>query len=124
MPHATKEYGVLTPAVFHILLALANGPLHGYAIMRAVEAAADPGVATGPGTIYGSIGRMMDAGLVRDAAPSELAAEPESSGRGKPRRYYRLTEAGAEALRGEATRLERLAAMARSKGVVTGEASS
>ncbi len=58
----------LTPAVFHVLLALADGPLHGYAIMQAVERTAGPGLSTGPGTIYGTIQRLEDGGLVREVA--------------------------------------------------------
>ena len=54
----------LTPAVFHILLALADGPLHGYGIMQAVETSASGEPAMGPGTIYGSLQRMEEAGLV------------------------------------------------------------
>jgi DNA-binding PadR family transcriptional regulator len=56
----------LTAAVFHILLALADGPLHGYAIMQAVEASTGADMRMGPGTIYGSLQRMEDAGLVRE----------------------------------------------------------
>ena len=56
----------LTPAVFHILLALADGPLHGYAVMQAVDASAGDDARMGPGTIYGSLQRMEDAGLVKE----------------------------------------------------------
>ena len=63
-----KPVAPLTPAVFHILLALADGPLHGYAIMQAVESSAGPGAPMGPGTIYGSIQRMEDSGLVKELA--------------------------------------------------------
>src|SRR6478752_2864096 len=59
----------LTPAVFHILLALADGPRHGYAIMRAVEESAGTEMRMGPGTIYGSLQRMEEAGLVRELSP-------------------------------------------------------
>src|SRR5918994_1091700 len=74
----------LTPAVFHILLALADGPLHGYGIMQAVEATAGSEPAMGPGTIYGSLQRMEDAGLVK-----ELAARTDDR-----RRVFTLLPAG------------------------------
>lgn len=90
----------LTPAVLHVLLALAEGPLHGYAVMRRVEE--DSGIEMGPGTVYGSIQRLEDQGLVR---------EREDRG-GARRRVYELTPSGRKALDAEATRLARLAALA------------
>jgi DNA-binding PadR family transcriptional regulator len=102
----------LTPAVFHILLALADGPLHGYAIMQAVEAAAGPDLRMGPGTIYGSLQRMEDAGLVR-----EVASQSDDR-----RRVFALLPAGRRALEAEARRLTRLAALVRGKRLVAGEA--
>ena len=102
----------LTPAVFHVLLALAEGPLHGYAIMQAVEASAGAEMRMGPGTIYGSLQRMEEAGLVK-----------ESSTRSDDRRrVFALLPAGRRALEAEASRLTRLAALVRSKRLVTGEA--
>ncbi len=102
----------LTPAVFHILLALADGPLHGYAIMQAVEQSAGTELRMGPGTIYGSIQRMEDAGLVR-----ELATRSDDR-----RRVFGLLPAGRRALEAEASRLARLADLVRGKRLVTGEA--
>ncbi len=96
----------LTPAVFHILLALADGPLHGYGIMQAVEASA--GAPMGPGTIYGSLQRMEVAGLVREAA----------SQTDDRRRVFVLEPAGRRALQTEAERLSRLAALVRAKRLV------
>ena len=102
----------LSPAVFHILLALADGPLHGYAIMQAVDAAAGRDVRMGPGTIYGSLPRMEDAGLVR-----ELQTRTDDR-----RRVFALLPAGRRALASEARRLARLAALVRDKRLVPGEA--
>ena len=99
----------LTAAVFHILLALADGPLHGYAIMHAVEASAD--MRMGPGTIYGSLQRMEDAGLVR-----ELTTLGDDR-----RRVFGLQPAGRRALEAEAQRLTRLAALVRAKRLITAE---
>ena len=104
----------LTPAVFHILLGLADGPRHGYAVMKAA-AETGAGLSWGPGTVYGTLQRMEDVGLVRGADPSEVDDADASDGRGRPRRYFVLTEAGVVALRAEASRLERLAALTRSK---------
>lgn len=95
----------LTPAVLHVLLALAEGPLHGYAIMRRVEE--DSGVEMGPGTVYGSIQRLESQGLV---------SEREDRG-GARRRVYALTPAGRKALQAEATRLHRLADLVRDRDV-------
>ncbi|NKB88138.1 MAG: PadR family transcriptional regulator [Acidobacteria bacterium] len=114
----------LTPAVFHILLALADGPLHGYAVMQAVAEAAGPSIATGPGTIYGAIARLQDSGLVIEAGAHELAAEPESTGAGRPRKYFRLTERGLEALRGEAGRLTRLSDLVGAKNLLPEDGNS
>jgi DNA-binding PadR family transcriptional regulator len=94
----------LTPAVFHILLALADGPRHGYAVMQAVEASADPGVRMGPGTIYGSLQRMEEAGLVKELASPD--------GR---RRMFALQPAGRRALVAESGRLTRLANLVRAR---------
>ena len=94
-------------AVFHILLALADGPLHGYAIMQAVEAAAGAETRMGPGTIYGSLQRMEDAGLVK-----ELSTRTDDC-----RRVFALQPAGRRALVAEAERLSRLAALVRVKGL-------
>jgi DNA-binding PadR family transcriptional regulator len=92
----------LTPAVFHVLLALSGGPLHGYAIMKRVEQ--DSGLAMGPGTVYGSIRRLAEAGWVSDAG-----VDTEDARRG---RAFALTQSGQEALRAEAARIMRLARLA------------
>ena len=106
-----KRTPPLTPAVFHILLALADGPRHGYAIMQAVErsAAAEPRM--GPGTIYGSLQRMEEAGLVREIAGAD-----------DRRRLFALLPAGRRALVQEAERLAHLAALVRDKRLVPDEA--
>ena len=102
----------LTPAVFHILLALADGPLHGYGIMQAVDASAANEPPMGPGTIYGSLQRMEDAGLVK-----ELPARTDDR-----RRVFTLLPAGRRALAQEAERLARLAALVREKRLIPDEA--
>ena len=102
----------LTPAVFHILLALADGPLHGYGIMQAVDTSAGGEPPMGPGTIYGSLQRMEEAGLVK-----ELPARTDDR-----RRVFTLLPAGRRALSQEAERLARLTALVREKRLIPDEA--
>ena len=109
-PDSTLGTPPLTPAVFHILLALADGPLHGYAIMQAVEGSAGSDMRMGPGTIYGSLQRMEDAGLVKEVAVGD-----------ERRRVFSLLPTGRRALSLEAARLSRLATMVRSRKLVPKE---
>ena len=91
----------LTPATFHILVTLADGATHGYAIKRAVEERTNGGVRLGPGTLYAALARMTDARLVRAHAPTRLSAQA-----GPPSPTYSLTAAGRAALTRELARLE------------------
>jgi len=93
----------LTPAVFAILLALADGEKHGYAIMQEARAH----TAMGPGTLYGSLDRMVASGLIEETGVSD----------DERRRYYRLLGLGQSVLAAEAGRLQRAVKMARGKGV-------
>lgn len=100
----------LTPTVFHILAALSGGPRHGYAVAREVEELSEGRLIMGPGTLYGSLQRMTDQGLV------EEADNPGEDGRHvERRRYYRITPLGREALGAEATRLARTLATVRER---------
>ncbi len=99
MTDQDRSAAALTPAVFHILLALSDEPLHGYGIMRHVEETS--GTAMGPGTIYGSIGRLVDAAWIE-----EVESGDGDSRRG---RSFGLTDLGREALGEEAQRITRLA---------------
>jgi len=99
----------LTPAVFHILLALADGRKHGYAIMKQVAADGGNSLRMGPGTLYGSLQRMAAAGLVEEREQDD-----------ERRRYYQLTSDGQRALRGELERLRQALAAARRKRVSLG----
>jgi DNA-binding PadR family transcriptional regulator len=103
----------LTPAVFHILLALADGEKHGYAIMQEVDESAGGSVRMGPGTLYGSLSRMLEAGLVEE---TERVDEAEPSD--KRRRYYRLCEFGHRVLELESTRLAEAVRRARAKKIL------
>lgn len=98
----------LTPATFHLLLALADGPQHGYAAMKRIEAATGGEVRLGPGTLYGMTKRLLEEGLI---AECDRPAFAESDGRG--RRTFELTPLGRAVARAEAERLERTLAIAR-----------
>ena len=103
----------LTPAVFHILLALADGEKHGYAIMQEVEAISSDQIKMGPGTLYGSIKRMIANGLIE-----EVDECPDPNLDDQRRRYYRLTGLGSTVLSAEAQRLAVLLEKARAKQVL------
>ena len=105
----------LTPAVFHILLALADGEKHGYAIMQEVGARTEGAMRLGPGTLYGSIQRMLKDGLIVEAQERADPAHGEER-----RRYYRLTSFGQQVVQAEARRLEQLIRIAQSKQVLPG----
>lgn len=101
----------LTPVVFHILLTLTEGPRHGYAIMQEVNRRSQDRVGLGPGTLYGAIQRMEDAGFLEKAPPPN---GEEAEGR---RRYYALTDLGRQVLLAETERLESLVSYVRQKVV-------
>ncbi|HEY6341751.1 MAG TPA: PadR family transcriptional regulator [Bryobacteraceae bacterium] len=105
----------LTPPVFHILLALADGERHGYAIMRDVASQTNGSLQIGPGTLYGCLKRMLAAGLVEEA---DERPDPELDD--ERRRYYRMTRVGRESLRAEAQRLADAVAAAKTKRVLAG----
>lgn len=109
MPAATPN-APLTPAVFHILLALSSGERHGYAIMKQVEADSQGKVSMGPGTLYGSLKRMLDAGLVDE---SDKRIDPEMDD--QRRIYYRITGLGVQALAAELERYRRIVALAQQR---------
>ena len=103
----------LTPAVFNILLALADGEKHGYGIMLEVENNTHGQVAMGPGTLYGSIKRMLKASLIE-----ETDERPDPDMDDQRRRYYRLTGMGQQVLRLEAERLASQVQVARAKNLL------
>lgn len=103
----------LTPAVLHILLALADGERHGYAIAQEVEAISDGQVRMGPGTLYGSILRMTESELLE-----EVTARRREDGEER-RRFYRLTTFGRRVLTLELDRLTAVMNVARRKQLLT-----
>jgi DNA-binding PadR family transcriptional regulator len=102
----------LTPAVLHILLALASGPRHGYGIMKQVEADSQGRVKMGAGTLYGSLKRMLDAGLVRE---SDRRIDPDLDD--QRRIYYEITGIGVQALAAELDRYRRIVTLAQERNL-------
>ncbi len=100
----------LTPAVFHILLALSSGERHGYGIMKQVEVDSQGKVNMGPGTLYGSLKRMLDAGLVKE---SDKRIDPEMDD--ERRIYYQITGVGTQALAAELERYKHLVTLAQER---------
>jgi DNA-binding PadR family transcriptional regulator len=106
MSAESSQHLPLAPAQFHVLVALSDGDRHGYAIMQAVEEASGGVVRMGPATVYGTLQRLTDIGLVE-----EVPASAESDGN-KRRRCFRLTGLGRAVCIAEADRLSGLARMA------------
>ena len=106
----------VTPAIFHILLSLSDSPRHGYAIMKEVDERTGGEVRLGPGTLYRSLQKMVDRGLVEEEGTPSVA-----SGHDTRRRCYRLTPPGRRLARSEAERLRRLLGMAEAKQLLTKE---
>jgi DNA-binding PadR family transcriptional regulator len=103
----------LTPAVFHILLALAGGERHGYDIMREVDIITVGKMQMGPGTLYGSIKRMLRDGLI-----AESDERPDPALDDSRRRYYQMTEFGRRVLTAESDRLASLVEVARRRDLL------
>ena len=127
-----RELLPLTPAVLHILLALADGRRnagqeervgrHGYAVAQEVEEMTDGQIRMGPGTLYGSIQRMLTSGLIEEVARARSATRDTvaASEEDERRRYYRLTPLGSRVLELELARLARVVVIARAKHLLAG----
>lgn len=110
-----QKLSPLPSVAFQILLAVADQPLHGYAIMRQVEEQTDGHMRLGPATLYGSIQTLLEAGLIEEVdAPGD--EDPDER-----RRYYRITAAGRKTAREEAERLARTLSVARDRKIFRGE---
>jgi DNA-binding PadR family transcriptional regulator len=109
---APETFLPLTPAIAHILLALADRDRHGYAIMQEVERLTDGAAHMGPGTLYGTIKRMIASGLLE-----ELDERPDPEIDDERRRYYRATPLGRAVLAAETARMATLLGAARAKRV-------
>ena len=100
----------LTPSVLHILLALSTGERHGYGIMKQVEVDSQGKVKMGPGTLYGSVGRMLEAGLIQE---SDKRVDREMDD--ERRIYYKITREGQAALGAELERYRGVVAVAQGR---------
>ena len=107
----------LPPVTFHILVALAEEDRHGYAIMQDVAQRTDGSLKLGAGTLYRSIQRMLEQGLI-----SEVSSRPAPEMDDERRRYYRITPFGRTIARAEARRLAQMLKLARASGLAPGKA--
>ena len=108
----SADSGPLTPAVFHILVALAEGERHGYAIMQDVLETTEGRIRMGPGTLYGTLKRLLEAGLIAEAGD-----RPDPEPGEERRRYYRLTAQGSRAATAETHRLNQIVRAASRRGL-------
>ena len=106
-----REFLPLPPASFHILLALTDAERHGYAIMQDVATRTDGALRLGAGTLYRSIARMLEQGLIAEQSIRRPASDDER------RRYYRITPLGRAVARAELQRLNNLVRLARAAGL-------
>ena len=127
-PADPRELLPLTPVVLHILLALADGRRepedsagrHGYAVAQEVEAMTEGQIRMGPGTLYGSIQRMLTSGLIEEVARSRVTRNAGALDDDERRRYYRLSALGRRVLQLELARLARVVIVARAKHLLAG----
>lgn len=105
-----EDFVPLPVSEFHILLALADAELHGYAIMSEVASRTGGAVVLGPGTLYGAVKRMLGAGLIEESDRRPAAGDDDER-----RRYYALSSFGREVATAEARRLAQLVKQAREK---------
>jgi DNA-binding PadR family transcriptional regulator len=111
-----RKLDPLPSAAFQILLSLAEGDLHGYAIMREVEEQTNGRMRLGPGTLYSSIQALLEEGLIEEIEPKSGAPAAQER-----RRCYRLSPAGRKLARSEAERLADLLRLARARKIFRGE---
>ncbi len=102
----------LTPAMFHVLIALADGEKHGYAILKEVATLTGGRVRLSAGTLYGIIKRLLQDEMIVESARRPAAALDDER-----RRYYRLTDFGERVARAETARLQEMVSMARTKNL-------
>lgn len=118
IPTPESASSALTPAAFHILLVLASGPAHGYAMMSEVQALTGGRTRLGPGTLYRSLFKLLGDRWIVEVPGAD--GRPDADER---RRVYRITPAGLAVARGEARRLEALVGAARERGLLAGGSS-
>ena len=114
LPDELQSLLPLTPAVFFVLFALGEGEKHGYAIMQETSRLSDGKFRMGPGTLYTTLQRLLDLGLILEVEGVRNAEQP---GR---RRYYRLTGNGTALLESELARMDSVVRLARRRRLVPG----
>ena len=115
LPDELRQLLPLTPAVFYVLFALADGEKHGYAIMQETSSLSDGKFRMGPGTLYTTLQRLLDLGLIEEIEGSGSAVDSR-------RRYYRLTGHGRALLDSELERMDSVVRLARRRKLVPGTA--
>jgi len=105
----------MTPALFHIMLALAERPMHGYALLKRIDERSQGRVEIGPSSLYYALGRLDDAGLIGDAEPD--ACDRDEDPHEEQRRYYGITQQGRDFLEAELGVLHGIVDHARAIGV-------
>jgi DNA-binding PadR family transcriptional regulator len=111
-----RKLDPLPAAAFQIMLSLADGDLHGYAIMRQVEEQTGGRLRLGPGTLYSSIQALLEEKLIEEVYRSE-----ETEDRQERRRYYKLTAAGRKLARSEAEKMADVLRVARARKILRGD---
>jgi DNA-binding PadR family transcriptional regulator len=106
----------LSPPLYHLLLTLAEGPAHGYALITSVVERTDGRVELGPSSLYYALGRLEDADLIRACSPAPAGDQPHE----EQRRYYELTASGRKRLREEMEILSGIMEHARAVGLASG----
>ena len=115
-PSSPEELTPLSPQVFHILVSLADRDQHGYAVMMDVAARTNGSIRMSAGTLYGSIQRILEQGLIEEVRNRRALGEDER------RRYYRITEFGRRVVAAEASRLDEALQLARAIGILPAKA--
>ncbi len=103
----------ITPTFFYLMLTLVDGERHGYGMAQEVKERSDGAIRLGPGSLYWSLSRLAEVGLI-----AQVPKVPNQDPKERRRRYYRLTDPGRSALQREAETLEKVVSFARAKRVV------
>jgi DNA-binding PadR family transcriptional regulator len=119
---AIEDLLPLPEATFHILMAMAEDDRHGYAILQEVATRTDGKLKLSPGTLYRSIHRMLEQGLIQETPERHPSEAPASAAHDDRRRYYRITALGTAVAKAEARRLTQLVKLACASGFAPGRA--
>jgi|SRR5579863_1194724 len=117
LPDDLRQLMPLTPAVFFVLFSLSDGEKHGYAIMQETTTLSGGRFRMGPGTLYTTLQRLLDMGLIEEARGKRSGVDEDAR-----RRYYRLTGSGKLLLDAELDRMDSVVRLARRRKLVPGTA--